>query len=284
MASFVTNHPTPYEALTKRIVAKPLVGKKVLITGASRGVGLHIAHGIATAGATTIGLVGRDPARLDATKAKLTTTYPNTTFHSFALDIMDATAVSAVFTAFGVPDILVNNAGVFADSGDFINQDLKEWWKGYETNVLGTAIVTQAYLVAKGGPSVPGIVLNCSSMAAHMRLPFRGWSGYNSSKLAQARVFEMLRFEHPEVRWVSIHPGQIETDGYERTGATRPPVMTEGEVAGLFFAWAGTKEAEFLSGRFVWAEWDVDELVAKKEEILERDLLLVTIDGFEKGM
>ena len=44
-----------------------------------------------------------------------------------------------------------------------------------------------------------------------------------------------------------------------------------------------TDEAEFLSGRFVWAEWDIEELKAKKADILEKDLLLTTIDGFTGG-
>ena len=59
--------------------------------------------------------------------------------------------------------------------------------------------------------------------------------------------------------------------------------MTDGAVAGAFFVWAATEEAAFLEGRFVWAEWDIDELKAKKDEILEHDLLLTTIDGLVKG-
>ena len=50
-------------------------------------------------------------------------------------------------------------------------------------------------------------MLNSSSMAAHMRFPLIGWSGYDSSKLASTRMFENLRFEHPDVRFVNIHPG-----------------------------------------------------------------------------
>ena len=59
--------------------------------------------------------------------------------------------------------------------------------------------------------------------------------------------------------------------------------MTDGKLTGEFFAWAATDEADFLSGRFVWADWDVDELKGKKAEILEKDLLLTTIDGFTRG-
>ena len=116
-----------------------------------------------------------------------------------------------------------------------------------------------------------------------MRFPMQGWSQYCCSKLAQARVFEMLRFEHPETRFISIHPGAIDTDGYAGTGAPSP-AYTSGTLAGQFFAWAATDEADFLRDRFVWAEWDIDELKAKKDQILENDLLLTTIDGFNKGI
>jgi NAD(P)-dependent dehydrogenase (short-subunit alcohol dehydrogenase family) len=128
------------------------------------------------------------------------------------------------------------------------------------------------------------VVLNVSSNAVHMRFPLIGWSGYNSSKLAQARIFENLRFEHPDVRFLGIHPGNIESDGFDKSGASAPPDgMTDGKLAGQFLAWAATEEATFLNGRFVWAEWDVEELKAKKDEMLERDMLLTTIDGFNKG-
>jgi NADP-dependent 3-hydroxy acid dehydrogenase YdfG len=245
-------------------------------------VGSYIVNSIAEAGATKVGIVGRDKARIQDAEKTLTTKYPATTFTAYATDIADEDAVIAMFKSFGTPDVLINNAGVFPDSGPFVNENIKDWWKGFEVNVLGTAIVTQKYLIAKG-KNTPGIVLNCSSMAAHFRFPLQGWSGYNSSKLGSARIFEALRFEHPEVRFINIHPGQIDTDGFARSGAKEAPVMTDGILAGHFFAWAATDEAEFLSGRFVWAEWDVEELMRKKEEILDKDLLLITVDGFEKG-
>ena len=45
------------------------------------------------------------------------------------------------------------------------------------------------------------------------------------------------------------------------------------ELPGCFCVWVTSPEAEFLGGRYVWAAWDVEDLVARKEEILENDLL-----------
>ncbi|MCJ1355271.1 MAG: hypothetical protein MMC33_005262 [Icmadophila ericetorum] len=283
MASFVSTHTQPYAALSPTLPGRSLAGKSAFITGAGRGVGEHITRGIAAAGIERIGLLGRDKARIEKAKEAFAKEFPAVIFEAYAADITDGPAITAVFKAFGPADILVNNAGQFPDDGLFIDQDLKKWWSGWEANVLGTAIVSQKFLQALG-PGKKAVVLTVTSMAAHMRFPVLGWSGYNASKLAQARIFESIRFEHPDVRFVNVHPGVIESDGFTGSGAPVPPGgMTEGKMAGDFFAWLSTDEAEFLSGRFVWAEWDVEELKARKDEILEKDLLLTTIDGFVKG-
>jgi NAD(P)-dependent dehydrogenase (short-subunit alcohol dehydrogenase family) len=283
MASFLTTHIKSYPSLSPTLPGRSLAGKSAFITGAGRGVGEHITRGIAAAGIDRIGLLGRDKARIEKAKENFSKEFPDVVFESYSADVTDAPAVAAALEAFGTPDILINNAGYFPDDGPFVEQDLKSWFSGFEINVLGTATVTQKFLQLLG-PAKKAIVLNVSTLATHMRFPLIGWSGYTSSKMAQARMFEHIRFEHPEVRFINIHPGCIESDGFTRSGAAPPEGgMTDGKVAGEFFAWASTEEADFLSGRFAWAEWDIDELKAKKDEILEKDLLLTTFDGFTGG-
>jgi NAD(P)-dependent dehydrogenase (short-subunit alcohol dehydrogenase family) len=283
MATFVKNHKSTYDALSPALPGRSLAGKSVFVTGAGRGVGLHITQALAEAGASRIGILGRDSARINTAKDTLARDYPATSFVAYAADITDENAIAAAFKAFGTPDILVNNAGHFPDEGPFVEQDLRAWFSGFEINILGTATVTQKFL-QQLSPKKNAIVLNVSSMAAHMRFPLIGWSGYNGSKMGQARIFENIRFEHPEVRFINAHPGSVESDGFSRSGADAPSEgMTDGKLAGQFFAWLATDEAAFLSGRFVWAEWDIEELKAKKDEILEKDLLLTTIDGFTRG-
>ena len=283
MASFATVHTKPYAALSSALPGRSLAGKSAFITGAGRGVGSHITRGLAAAGVSRIGILGRDVARIEKAKDTFAAEFPSVAFSAYAADITSAPAIAAAFNAFGTPDILVNNAGYFPDEGPFVEQDLKNWWSGFEINVFGTAIVTQNFLQSLK-PGQNAIVLNVSSFAAHMRFPLIGWSGYNGSKMAQARIFENIRFEHTDVRFVNIHPGCLDTDGFTRSGAPAPAGgMTDGKLTGEFFAWAATDEAEFLGGRFVWADWDVDELKGRKAEILEKDLLLTTIDGFTRG-
>ncbi|KAH7031700.1 uncharacterized protein B0I36DRAFT_241968 [Microdochium trichocladiopsis] len=283
MAHFVKTHKQPYDGLTKAVSGRPLVGKSALITGAGRGVGEHITKGIASAGAAKIAILGRDKVRIEAARDRFAARYPETKFVAFAADVTDENAVAAIFDAFGAPDIVINNAGQFPDDGPFIQQDLKPWWAGWETNVLGPAVVTQKFLQTKAVPK-GAVLLTVSSMAAHMRFPLTGWAGYNSSKLAQVRLFENIRIEHPDIRFVNVHPGNVDSDGFTRSGASAPPDgMTNGELAGDFFAWLATDDAAFLNGRFVWAEWDIEELKGRRKDIEDGDLLLTTIDGFSKG-
>jgi hypothetical protein len=46
------------------------------------------------------------------------------------------------------------------------------------------------------------------------------------------------------------------------------------ELPGDFAVWLAGPEAEFLTGRYVWAQWDVDELIAMKEKVTQDPTLL----------
>jgi len=191
--------------------------------------------------------------------------------------------MTAAFDAFSAPDILVNNEIDFTDSGSFVKQDLKAWWKQFETNVLTAQWVTQKFLRAKEQDR-SAEVLNVSTMNTHVHFPLVGWSGYPASKMAQPRFFGTVRFEHLEVRFVSIYPRSVQTDGFGKTGAKDPPGrVTDGKLAGQFSAWDASQEAEFLQSRFVWCGWDIAELKAKKEQIIKEHLLLLTFERFDRG-
>lgn len=48
------------------------------------------------------------------------------------------------------------------------------------------------------------------------------------------------------------------------------------QVPGDFAVWLASGEADFLSGRFVWAQWDVDELIGLEEKIQKNPGFLTT--------
>jgi hypothetical protein len=57
-------------------------------------------------------------------------------------------------------------------------------------------------------------------------------------------------------------------------------MMSIVELPASFIVWAVSPEAEFLKGKFVWANWDVDELVAKKEELISSPQLTLGLIGW----
>jgi hypothetical protein len=66
----------------------------------------------------------------------------------------------------------------------------------------------------------------------------------------------------------SQHPGFVFTPMNAEHGYTRESLPFDDEsLPGNFYVWAATKKAAFLHGRFVWANWDVNELIAMKPKI-----------------
>jgi hypothetical protein len=51
-------------------------------------------------------------------------------------------------------------------------------------------------------------------------------------------------------------------------------------MAAAFLVWAASSEADFLKGKFIWSNWDVDELKAKKDELLNSPQLTVGLLGW----
>jgi hypothetical protein len=51
-------------------------------------------------------------------------------------------------------------------------------------------------------------------------------------------------------------------------------------LPGCFHAWLCSSEADFLKGRYVWVNWDVDELKADAAKIAESSFFTITLDGW----
>ena len=84
--------------------------------------------------------------------------------------------------------------------------------------------------------------------------------------------------EYPNVTAVSVHPGLVPTD------MLREPFRSlfnqdSPELVGNTAVWLCQEKAKFLSGRFIAANWDMDDLVSRKEEIVKDDLLKLTLKG-----
>ncbi|MCJ1244585.1 hypothetical protein MMC30_001783 [Trapelia coarctata] len=267
-------------------------GKKVLITGAGTGIGKAIARHYALAGASTLILAGRRSGPLEAVKAGILEHSPDCQILCVPTDVTDKASVAKLFEEAGQGgniDILINNAGVVSslDPIGLGNQEM--WWEVYvsrhrsdcilyrEVNVKGTYLATGAYLESLGGE--PGIIINTTSIGAHTTLP--GFSAYGSSKSALDRITEFTAADHNNITCIAFHPGGIlDTEMAAKAPAYLVKYLTDSvELSAATAVYLSTPKAAFLNGRFVNANWDMEELGKLEEKITKEDLLRTRIMG-----
>jgi NAD(P)-dependent dehydrogenase (short-subunit alcohol dehydrogenase family) len=146
---------------------------KVLITGANTGLGFQIAKKLATEHKDYhIILSGRNKDPIEKAVADLES-QGLTNVESLVLDISSdesiASAAKAVTEKHGRLDVLVNNAGLTSDNGsDETDFSREKWNKVFQVNVIGTAIVTDAFLplLEKSQAETKRIVFMSSSLGS----------------------------------------------------------------------------------------------------------------------
>jgi NAD(P)-dependent dehydrogenase (short-subunit alcohol dehydrogenase family) len=276
-------HLHTYGRVDPRLLRTEFSGKSVLITGGGSGIGAAIAKSFAEAGIAEILLVGRTESKLQSRADELAS-FKDTKISIFKVDISSKTDVQALFESLKTsPDFLINNAGFLPSPTNFIHADLDEYWSGFTTNVYGTALATQSFLrhreTLNSSHSPAAVVTVNSGMACQFLVP--GLSAYGSSKAALARWSELVSVDVPEntARFISIHPGGILTALGVKSGLPigKDIPVTDLKLAGDFTTWVASEEAGFLNGRFVWVNWDVDDLVQRKDEILSKNLYRATL-------
>jgi NAD(P)-dependent dehydrogenase (short-subunit alcohol dehydrogenase family) len=186
-------------------------------------------------------------------------------------------------------DVLVLSAAQIAQGELSLVCDPDIYYRdAFETNVLGNLGLVRAFL-APEIPSIPftsfdGIkrdissapeivnkktILDISSMSVYTVFP--GQASYAASKGAFTRIMLALHAEVDiidgrPIRVHSFHPGKLLTPGAKGTlDETEIKKVIEFDDMSLpqgFAVWLASDEAEFLRGRFLESNWDVDELVA----------------------
>ncbi|CEI67659.1 hypothetical protein FVEN_g9478 [Fusarium venenatum] len=262
-----TFHTTSYPSIDPSLPHVSTAGKVVLITGGGSGIGSRIAHAFATSGATKIAILGRTVSSLEQTKQ----------------GIYDEVAVNKAFEgvskAFGEIDILISNAGYLPDTKPMAEADVEEWFKGMTMNVKGTLILSKVFL--KYASKNPTFV-HVSTSGCHIA-PMPKNSAYAVSKMAAARMMEYFAFENPHVRVHTIHPGVIRTDMHKKSsegGIDLDFPFDDIELPASFAVWIVSPEADFLRSKFVWSNWDVEELKSLKEQLLSSQDLTLGLQGW----
>ena len=159
------------------------MSKVVLITGGSSGIGKSIGTFLQQKGMTVYG-TSRNPENVVGSP-----------FPLISLDVKDvnsiAKAIAEIVSKTGRIDVLINNAGV-GITGAIEEIPLQEIKNHFDTNFYGPIAVMQAVL-PQMRTQKSGLIINITSIAGYMGLPFRGI--YSASKGALELVTEAVRME-----------------------------------------------------------------------------------------
>jgi NAD(P)-dependent dehydrogenase (short-subunit alcohol dehydrogenase family) len=188
------------------------MGKAVIITGASRGIGRAIALELASRGLSLL-LVARDQEALDRVAKEC----GGPKAHCLALDIRSADAGQAILAtatdAFGAPWGLVNNAGI-AESAPLAKTDDQLIHRHMELNFLAPMRLMRTIAPAMTGG---GRVINILSTAALVGYPYV--SAYAASKHALLGATRSLarEFAGKGVTFNAVCPGYVRTEMFSQT-------------------------------------------------------------------
>ena len=188
-------------------------GRRILVTGASAGIGEACARRFAAEGAD-LALWARRRERLTQVAGELQQ-QPGTKVLVQSVDVRDRAAVNAAVAALveagAVPDVLINNAGLAAGVDLFQDGDPEDWDRMVDTNIKGLLNVSRAVLplmIARGS----GHVINIGSTAGHLTYP-RG-NVYAATKSAVRALTEGMNLDvsGTPVRVSCVDPGFVETE------------------------------------------------------------------------
>jgi len=269
-----------------------LVGKRILITGASEGFGYAVAERCVAEGAS-VAICARSSERIERAGASLRASardgqrvIATTADVSNPQQVKDL--VANVVRELGGLDGLVNNAGIYGPKGLVEEVDWTEWTRAIEINLLGTVLPCREVvpLFRRAGR---GKIVNLSGGGATAPLP--RLSAYAASKAAVVRFTETLAEElrGSGIDANAVAPGALNTRLLDEVLAAGPDKVGKSfyeralkqkadggaplEKGAALCAFLLSGESDGITGRLISAAWDPwHDLPARRAELGESDI------------
>jgi 3-oxoacyl-[acyl-carrier protein] reductase len=226
----------------------PAEERNAIITGASAGIGNHLARALVADGWRVYGLSRRRPDIIDPR------------FAWCECDLGDAAAVASVLQHLpSSVDAVVHNAAVTGGTGPGLEIDPAAWRAAFEVNFFAPLDLTKR-LVPRYRPNACVIFLSGGGAVTPRALV----GPYALSKLAAVKLAEQLALDHPGLRFYALAPGIHRTalfaEQQRATAAPQPPAATFDEVARLLRVLIADTDAR-LNGKLVHIRDDIETLL-----------------------
>lgn len=235
---------------------RPLLGRIALVTGGSRGIGLHVSWGLAAAGAR-VAICARSAE--DAKRVAAEIDAAGGEAHAVVADLSDteqvAGVVQDVVDRFGGVDVLVNNAGAAPQFGPVSSMSERAFTRTFGLNLQAPLHLVAAALEA--GMGAGGSIVNVVSTGGIIGQP--GMGTYGASKAAMIHATRTLARElGPQgIRVNAVAPGVIRTD-FSRL-IVETPQLREQVERGAALGRVG--EPDEVVGAVVWLASDASSYV-----------------------
>jgi len=254
---------------------KKILKKKVIVTGASQGLGYEIAYEFARNGADIM-ICARNKKLLQDAHAKLVKLSSNNQKILFQeLDVSNETDVKffikETIQKLGGCNVLVNNAGIYGAKGKIETTNWDDWVKAIEINLYGSVLICKE-IIPYFKSQKYGKIIQLSGGGATNPLPYL--SAYATSKAAVVRFIETIAEELKDFKIDanSIAPGALNTkmldeiinEGPEKVGLSffnRAKKQKETGGTSLRFAtelvlFLASSSSDGITGKLISAIWD----------------------------
>lgn len=221
-----------------------LAGKRALVTGGNRGIGLAVVQELAARGAAVTFTCRRAEDTAAAAPAA----------RGVVCDATDTAGIEALVSE-GF-DIVVNNAGVIGPIGRIAEVAAEDWAGNIAVNLVGAYAVVRA-AVRMMEPRGGGVIVNLSSGAA--RRPLEGWSAYCAGKAGLAMLTRSVHLEYGAagIRVYGFAPGVVDTgmqgeiraSGINEVSQIPRAALAPADQPARAIAWLCGPEAERLAGQ-----------------------------------